>query len=153
MRLSKPVNRWHSSMNIIHVLGIIWASCLLLMLMLIFICKGLVWPGAIFCAMNVLFYLLLIGWAIVSSFVWPLQFLLIFLISPAFLYQILVLCGCLGSCTLPVARNSTGCDRAPVQRGELFQRWPALRVACSWPSAWHSASNSSGDSVLNSNIS
>ena len=55
MRLSKPVNRRHSSMNIIHVLGIIWASCLLLMLTLIFICKGLVWPGAIFCAMNVLF--------------------------------------------------------------------------------------------------
>ena len=48
MRLSKPVNRRHSSMNIIHVLGIIWASCLLLMLTLIFISKGLVWPGAIF---------------------------------------------------------------------------------------------------------
>ena len=83
-------------MNIIHVLGIIWASCLLLMLTLIFISKGLVWPGAIFCAMNVLFYLLLIGWAIVSSFVWPLQFLLIFLILPAFLYQMLVLCRLLG---------------------------------------------------------
>ena len=153
MRLSKPVNRGHSSMNIINVLGIIWASCLLLMLTLIFISKSLVWPGAIFSAMNALFYLLFIGWAIVSSFVWPLQFLLIFLISPAFPYHILVLCGCLGSCTLPVARNSTVCDRAPVQRRELLQRWPALRVACAWPSARHSASNSSGGSVLNSNIS
>ena len=42
------------------------------------------------------FYLLLIGWAVVSSFVWPLQFLLIFLILPAFLYQMLVLCRLLG---------------------------------------------------------
>ncbi|HCV98120.1 MAG TPA: hypothetical protein DGJ56_02375 [Verrucomicrobiales bacterium] len=60
------------------------------MLTLIFICKGLVWPGAIFCAMGVFFYLSLIGWVIVSSFVWPLQFLLTFLISPTSLYQILV---------------------------------------------------------------
>ena len=132
--------------NIIHVLGIIWASYLLLMLTLICIYKGLVGPGAIylamfvsaflfpvmllgvavmdslvilinvklllrslkifftqylvifaiFGAMNVLFYLLLIGWAVVSSFVWPLQFLLVFLISPAFLYQMLVLCRLLG---------------------------------------------------------
>jgi len=51
---------------------------------------------AIFGAMNVLFYLLLIGWAVVSWFVWPLQFLLIFLILPAFLYQMLVLCRLLG---------------------------------------------------------
>ena len=46
--------------------------------------------------MNVLFYLLLKGWAVVSSFVWSLQFLLIFLILPAFFYQMLVLCRLLG---------------------------------------------------------
>ena len=132
--------------NLIHLLGIAWASYLLLIITLLFIYKGLLGWAFIFLAMfvsaflfpvmlmgvsimdsllilvnvklifnafkifilqylvifsifftlNILFFLLFIGWAVISSFVLPLQFFLLILILPAFLYQALVVSRLLG---------------------------------------------------------